>query len=161
MSLIRKHEFRIINWRRGLKKTFTDSPKYKVEEYIPEIINNIIVGFEQAEEHKIQGEIREKEQERHRRIEEAKERKRAEEERKVSLLHKMATQFNGYNSIKRLIAQIRKKYEAEIISNDKLNEWLDWAEKVAERNNPIKTIDFLQKFTLTYKRKIKQNGKLR
>ena len=56
----------------------------------------------------------------------------------------MTTQFNGYNSIKRLIAQIRKKYEIEIISNDKLNEWLDWAEQVAEKNNPIKILYFLE-----------------
>jgi hypothetical protein len=130
----------------NLRKIFTDGPRHKIEEYISEIINNLMLGFENGKEYRITQTERRKEEERIRIIKEAEKKKVLEENRKFGLLQEMSTQLNTFSAINRLVSQIRLKYEKEISSNIKLCEWLNWAEQANTNNNPIDTLGFLGKF---------------
>jgi len=141
-----KLELRINEWGKEFKKTFTDGPKKSVEEYVPEFINNMGMVFQHKKEEQIKREARRIEQERLARLEAIERRKREDEQRKADLLQNMSSQLRIYNSVKELILQVRSKYESEIKTNDALKEWLTWAEQGNENRNPIKSLNFLDKF---------------
>jgi hypothetical protein len=117
-----------------------------MEDLLPAIINGVIFAHEYDREQRIKQEEKRREEERIRIIRENDEKRKAEEKRKWGLLQVMAIQFNTYGSIKLLISKIRIKYENEIIADNKFKEWLEWAEQVNERNNPIDSFAFLSKF---------------
>ena len=141
---------RIDIWGKQLKKSFTDSDKHKVEDYLPEFIHNMILGFQQKKDDQISEVARREDQAKSVRLAEIERRKNEEEHRKAGILQNMASQFKIYNSVKELLAQIRIKYESDIIVNEKLNDWLTWAEQANENRDPIKSLKFMNKFESKY-----------
>jgi hypothetical protein len=139
-------ELRLYIWGWDLKKTFTDNPKNKVEDYLPEFIHNMILGFQRKKEDIIEKEAERREQARINKLAEIAQHKKEEEQRKAGILQNMASQLKIYNSVKELLAQIRLKYESEIITKEKLNKWITWAEQTNENRDPIKSLKFLIKF---------------
>ena len=126
--------------------TYSDGLKHKLEDYLPAIINSIMVALDDEKELRIREAARRKEEERLRVIRETEEKKIVEEKRKFGILQEMATQLTTYHAIQILISQIRHKYENELSPNIKLYDWLNWAEQTNENNNPIDSLLFLSKF---------------
>ncbi|MDR3666747.1 MAG: hypothetical protein P4L35_07890 [Ignavibacteriaceae bacterium] len=139
-------ELRLDIWGHDLKKVFTDNPKNKVEDYLPEFIHNMILGFQQKKDDQIREVARREDRAKSERLAEIERRKNEEEHRKADILQNMASQLKIYNSVKELLAQIRIKYESDIIVNEKLNNWITWAEQANENRDPIKSLKFLIKF---------------
>jgi hypothetical protein len=93
--------------------TYSDGVKHKLEDYLPAIINGIMVALDDEKEHRIRETARRKEEERLRVIRETEEKKIVEEKRKFDILQELATQLTTYNAINILISQIRHKYGNE------------------------------------------------
>jgi len=133
-------------WGEPIRKTFKDGPKYKIEDLIPEFIENLLLGFQRMKEYFDKQEIIRLEQEELKRLAEIEIHKKEDEQRKVEFLGKMASQLSVYQSVKTLILQVRSKFESEIPTNDKLKEWIAWADQSNENMDPIKSLKFLDKF---------------
>ena len=130
----------------NVRMTYSEGAKRKIEDFLPSIINSVMIALGHKRAWTLLQEEKRSEEKRMKTLRENEEKKKAEEKRKWGLLYRMAVQLNSFDSVQRLILQIRRNYKNEISENIKLNEWLDWAETENNKNNPIESLGFLSKF---------------
>ncbi|MCE1187611.1 MAG: hypothetical protein LWX56_00600 [Ignavibacteria bacterium] len=129
-----------------IKTVFLDTDTKKIEDFIPEIVSNIIWGFPYLKEQKDLAEIRQKQEWELQEKKWQEEKRLKEEQRKYDVLKKLASSYSDYIQIRNLLDYISRQFISQINENEDLKDWLNWAVETNEENNEIKDLGFLKNF---------------